>query len=115
MIVHTFIVHSIAIEHVRDAGSFSVKSHIVKHRVTMHADLSSSPWIMFCITAKYRDCLTRQICEALRISNLVDNILNSKSEYQNNTIIRLTIESAWERRQKSRVEEKEDKLNKKED
>ena len=92
-----------------------MKSHIVKHWMNTHADLPSPPRMMFSITARYRDCLTRQIGEALRINNSKDNILNSKSEYQNNTISRLTIEeSAWERRERSRVEEEEDKLNKEE-
>ena len=107
--------HERAIEHVRDAESFSVKSHIIKHWMNTHADLPSPPRMMFSITARYRDCLTRQIGEALRINNTVDNILNSKSEYRNNTIGRLTIEeSAWERRERSRVEDEEDKLNKEE-
>ena len=31
-----------AVEHVRDAKSFSVKSHIVKHWMTTHASLSAT-------------------------------------------------------------------------
>ena len=51
--------------------------------------------------------------EALRIHYTQDNILNSKSEYRSNTITRLAIEEdAWERRERSRLEEEEDRLAK---
>ena len=67
----------------------------------------------FTILASYRDCLSRQIGEALRIHYTKDIILNSKSEYQSNSITRLTIEEdAGERRERSRLEEEEDKMAK---
>ena len=51
--------------------------------------------------------------ESLRIHYSQDNILNSKSEYRSNTITRLAIEEdAWERRERSRLEEEEDRLAK---
>jgi hypothetical protein len=46
----------------------------------------------FSITAMHKDCLSRQIGEALRINYSKDVILNSKGEYLSNTISRLTIE-----------------------
>ena len=69
---------------------------------------------MICsITGRYRDCLSRQVGEALRIHYSQDNILNSKSEYRSNNITRLAIEEdAWERRERSRLEEEEDRLAK---
>ena len=69
--------------------------------------------MMFSITGRYRDCLSRQVAEALRIHYSKDNILNSKSEYRSNTVSRLSIEEdAWERRERTRLEEEEDKLAK---
>ena len=84
--------HERAVEHVRDAENFSPKSHIVKHWMTAHADLPSPPQMDFSITAMYKDCLSRQIGEALRINYTKDVILNGKGEYLSNTISRLTIE-----------------------
>ena len=74
--------HERAFEHVRDGRTFSHKSHIVKHWINTHPDLPSPPEMEFTILARYRDCLSRQIGEALRIHYTKDIILNSKSEYQ---------------------------------
>ena len=105
--------HERAVEHVRDAESFSAKSHIVKHWMNAHENLPSPPKMEFSITAKYGDCLSRQIGEALRIHYSKDVILNSKSEYMSNTISRLTIEEdAWERKERSRLEEEQEALDK---
>ena len=69
----------------------------------------------FSITSRYKDCLSRQIGEALRINYSKDVILNSKGEYMSNTISRLSLEEdAWERKERSRVEEEQDKLDKEE-
>lgn len=69
--------------------------------------------MIFSLTSRYRDCLSRQIAEALRINYSKDIILNSKGEYLSNTISRLSIEEdAWERRERCRIEEEEDKMNK---
>ena len=67
----------------------------------------------FKITAMYKDCLSRQIGEALRINYSKDRILNSKGEYLSNCISRLTVEEdAWERRERSRQEEESERLEK---
>ena len=98
--------HERALEHVRDAKSFSPKFHIIKHWMTSNAELSSPPVMEFSITSRYKDCLSRQIGEALRINYSKDVILNSKGEYMTNTISRLSIEEdAWERKERSRAEE----------
>jgi hypothetical protein len=105
--------HERAVEHVRDAGSFSVKSHIIKHWMTSHPDIPSPPKMMFSVTARYRDCLSRQVGEALKIHYSNDIILNSKSEYMSNKLSRLTIEEdAWERRERARQEEEEERMAK---
>ena len=94
--------HERAFEHVRDAENYSPKSHIVKHWMSKHPEISCPPEMEFSITARYHDCLSKQIGEALRINFSKDNILNSKSEYLQNKISRITIEEdVWERREKS--------------
>ena len=105
--------HERALEHVRDADAFCPKSHIVKHWMSAHPDLPSPPEMEFGITAQYRDCLSRQIGEALRIHFSADNILNSKGEYMSNSVRRLTIEEdAWQRKERSRREQEEEETNK---
>ena len=70
--------HERAVEHVRDAKAFSVKSHIVKHWMKTHPSLPNPPKMEFKVTGKFKDCLTRQISEAVRIGNSRDTLLNSK-------------------------------------
>ena len=86
------LLHEHVVEHMRDAENFSPKSHIVKHWMTAHPDLPCSPQMEFKITGMNKDCLSRQIGEALRINYSKDVILNSKGEYLSNAISRLTIE-----------------------
>ena len=63
----------------------------------------------FSVTGMFRDCLTRQKSEALRI-----NFSNSKGECGGNIVSRLTVqEDAWERRERDRQEEELEELNKK--
>ena len=105
--------HERALEHIKDAEGFCPKSHIVKHWMTSHPELDAPPQMEFGITAMFRDCLSRQIGEALRISYSKDNILNSKGEYLGNVISRLTIEEdAWERKERNRNEEEQERLDK---
>ena len=62
----------------------------------------------------FRDCLSRQIGEALKINFSKDVLLNSKAEYLSNSVSRLTIkEDAWEMRERTRLEEEQEELNKK--
>ena len=50
----------------------------------------------FRVLGKYKDCLTRQLKEAIRVQNRPDN-LNSKGEFGGGTIPRLVVEkSDWE-------------------
>jgi hypothetical protein len=103
-----------AVEHERDAKSFSSKSHIVKHWMNSHPVLQNPPEMEFSISARFRDCLSRQIGEALKINFSKDILLNSKSEYNNNSLNRISIqEDAWERRERGRQEEEEEELAKK--
>ena len=98
----------------RDAHAFSAKSHIVKHWMTKHPSLPTPPRMDFSITARFRDCLSRQIGEALRISGSRDSLLNSKAEYLSNSVSRLTVkEDAWVLKERQRVEEEEEETTKK--
>ena len=82
--------------------------------MSAHPEMQSPPTMEFGITAKYKDCLSRQIGEALRIHNSTDIILNSKSEYMANSVRRLTVEEdVWERRDRSRREQEEEEMIKK--
>ena len=101
--------HEMTSEHIRDAKAFSEKSHIEKHWMTSHPSLPDPPKMGFNITGRFRDCLTRQISEALRISWSSDAILNSKAEYSQNTVNRLSVvEDVKERRERERQEHLQD-------
>ena len=103
--------HERAVEHVRDAHGFSAKSHIVKHWMNSHPSLPSPPEMEFSISARYRDCLSRQIGEALSISNSKDTLLNSKAEYMANSLCRVTMkEDPWEQRERTRKEEEQEEM-----
>ena len=91
-----------------------MKSHITKHWMNSHPSLPSPPKMEFTISSMFRDCLSRQIGEALKINFSKDILLNSKAEYLSNSVSRLTIkEDAWEMRERTRLEEEQDELNKK--
>ena len=106
--------HERSVEHIRDAKSFSAKSHIVKHWMTSHPSLHSPPKMGFTITGRFKDCLSRQISEALRISMSRDALLNSKGEYGHNSVSRLTVsEDMWERKERDRREEEQEEVDKK--
>ena len=52
--------------------------------MTNHKELNEIPLYRFSILAQYKDALSRQVGEAMRILISKDNLLNSKSEYVNN-------------------------------
>jgi hypothetical protein len=90
-----------------------VKSHIVKHWMTTHPSLPNPPKMGFKITGRFKDCLSRQVSEALKISWSKDSILNSKAEYGHNTVSRLSVvEDVWERRDRERLEEEQEEIRK---
>ena len=82
-------IHERALEHVTDAQAFSTKSHIVKHWMSSHPTLPTPPEMEFSVTGMFKDCLSKQISEALRINNSADVLLNSKGEYGHNSASRL--------------------------
>jgi hypothetical protein len=100
-------------EHEKDADTFSQKSHVIKHWMTDHRDEKIKPPFAYKIIRRYKDCLSRQVGEAIKIQHTGDNILNSKCEYLSNNISRLTVmEDDWERKRRERAEEEEEEKEK---
>ena len=79
-------------EHYGDMESLRKDSHMVKHWFTSHPTLNEAPPFRFEIIGKYKDCLTRQLKEAVILGGK-PNSLNSKGEFGGCSIPRLTIES----------------------
>jgi hypothetical protein len=92
-------------EHMYDAVSFSKKSHIIKHWMRSHPDLDTAPQFRIKILRQYRDCLSRQVGEAIAILLSPDALLNSKNEYIQNCISRITVEEDQFARKKRLIEE----------
>ena len=67
-------------EHLRDAKDLQKDSHIVKHWFLDHPQLQTQPKFKFKIVGKFKDCMSRQISEAVR-SSLRPGSLNSKGQY----------------------------------
>ena len=99
-------------EHFEDANKLERESHMVKHWFLHHQEETKAPKFKFRILGQYRDAMTRQIKEALRVQNRPGN-LNSKGEFGGQTIPRLVVEqSEYEKRKddilKNRQNEEED-------
>ena len=53
-------------EHITDAKNYSHKSHIIKHWKLSHQEENEIPPMSFKIKGIYRDCLSRQLGEAMK-------------------------------------------------
>ena len=96
-------------EHLKDAESFDPGSHIVKHWMLEHPDERDCPGFSFSIMSRFRDCLSRQVAEAISIMYTKDQILNSKNEYMANSLTRICIEeNRFEKKQKERQAEEQE-------
>ena len=91
-------------EHWKAADEMDQDSHMVKHWFLDHPELMEQPAFRFRIIGKFKDCLSRQIAEAVRLS-LRPNSLNSKGEYGRCVIPRLVVEESAFLRQKREKEE----------
>ena len=80
-----------ASEHKRDAEDNSEDSHMVKHWHITHPELPTYPTFNIKVIGSYRDALSRQVAEAVRIELRGDDVLNSKSEFNRSKLPRLTI------------------------
>ena len=52
-------------EHFIDAESFAKKSHVIKHWINTPPELDTAPPFKIKILRQYRDCLSRQVGEAI--------------------------------------------------
>ena len=103
--------HERSSEHLADSRAFSNTSHMVKHWMLDHPEKDSCPVFRFRILCQYKDCLSRQVGEAIKILYNRDNLLNSKSEYLSNCLTRLKVpEEDWEKNKRERSEMEEERL-----
>ena len=69
------------------------------------------PPFTFTILQSFRDCLSRQVAEAIRIHYSKDALLNSKNEYNCNHLARVMVEEdAYNRKKRARQEEMEEMM-----
>ena len=88
-------------EHETDMKKRSEESHQVKHWLSSHEDLLAPQKFSFKIVRTFKDPLTRQISEAVRIDLKGEGILNSKAEYSRCRIPRLRVDmEEWQEKQK---------------
>ena len=78
--------------------------------MTSHPEDDSCPPFKIKIIGAYRDCLTRQVSEALKIHNSKDELLNSKNEYASNHLTRIVVDmDSVARKKLVQKEEEEDR------
>ena len=71
-------------EHFKDVESFDSGSHMIKHWMNEHPDMINCPEFSFSNKARFTDCLSRQVAEAISIFYTKDQILNRKRLKSNN-------------------------------
>ena len=79
-------------EHEADRQKTSEDSHQIKHWLSDHQDLLTTPKFRFRIIQTFQDPLSRQLAEAVRIDLRGENVLNSRSEYSRCKVPRLTVD-----------------------
>ena len=65
---------------------------MIKHCVQDHPDCLNAPKFTFKVVASFKDALTQQFSEAVRIDCRGEGILNSKTEYSRCQLLRLTVD-----------------------
>jgi hypothetical protein len=84
---------------------FSEGSHIIKCWLTSHEEEEKCPDFKFRIVGSFKDCLTRQVSEAVMIHYSKEILLNSKNENNSNCLTRLTVdENKFEKKTRERLE-----------
>ena len=88
-------------EHVADRNGWKEDSHQIKHWMLDHSELKEPPPFRFKLVKCFRDPMSRQISEAVRIELRGESTFNSKPEFNRCRVPRLRIDQeGW----------KEDKL-----
>ena len=90
-------------EHHEKARSMDEGSFMVKHWFTSHPEEEEQPGFRFRVVGKFKDCLTRQLKEAVRMGHRPGN-LNSKGEWGSCNIPRLIIEKEDYAKKKDEIE-----------
>ena len=70
-----------ASEHRQDAADRNEDSHMVKYWRISHPELPTPPQFSIHVVVFYRDSLSRQVGEAVRIELRGEDLLNSKAEF----------------------------------
>ena len=78
-------------EHIKAGEEKREESFIAKHWQESHPDMRKVPEFRFKIVRSYRDPLTRQVGESVRI-DMRKGVLNSKTMYSRNPLPRLVLE-----------------------
>ena len=87
-------------EHQADRDSMLEESHQVKHWLLHHQELKGPPAFRYKIIASFKDPMTRQLSEAVRIELRGSEVLNSKSEYSRCRVPRLRVDlEGWKQKQ----------------
>ena len=77
-----------------------------------HSDMNQPPPFRFRVLRTFKDCLTRQLSEAININMSKDSLLNSKNEYITNCITCISVQDgAMERKMREREEKQQEKEN----
>ena len=101
-------------EHVKNAMDLEQGSHMVKHWLSVHGEEKECPQFVFKILGTYKDCLSRQVSEAVKIHYSPDELLNSKNEYNANCIARVCVdETKFEKKKREKMESIEESRDKK--
>ena len=78
-----------------------------------HPESRECPEFSFSILSRFRDCLSRQVAEAIAILYMEDQILNSKNKYMANCLTRICIEeNRFEKKQRERQAEEQEEAEK---
>ena len=100
-------------EHRADAVGDAPDSHMRKHWRDSHPEMREMPQFRFKIVMSFKDSLSRQVAESVRI-DMRGEVINSKSVYSRNRLPRLEVEKPeWEKTEEERrkkIKEWEEKV-----
>ena len=85
---------------------------MVKHWMTKHGEDNECTAFKCSVLSSYRDCLSRQVADVLRIRNSNNSLMYSKSEHTSNWLARVCVDNG--RYEKRRLEKMESEQEKKE-
>ena len=92
-----------ASEHRRDAEGHTEDSHMYKHWQVSHSELQEAPRFRIKVVGSFKDALSRQLSEAVRIELRGEGVINSKAEYSRSRIPRLKIDKEeWKLQEEKR-------------